>query len=265
MAVLAAALVLVAGAGAGSQPPKGSEPANVSAVDTYLQSIGIDPATVVRQVGRRNYAGPSCPGARWNCTTSTKVVQVALSGGVNKFVCDGQEPLNPGTDPDTNTCVIVQSGPDNDAVCQEQDTAEPTDSERCVIQQQGDRNSALVDQLIEQRTGPDQDATQTAEVDQTATERSQSQVHQDVKQETEGDETDTQDSSTQNQNVHQVALVNQSASGSDNLSQVHQNQDLSESGAATELRLSTPHQLAPCSSNHQFATPLEAKSARGAG
>ena len=226
MAVLAAALVLVAGAGAGSQPPKGSEPANVSAVDTYLQSIGIDPATVVRQVGRRNYAGPSCPGARWNCTTSTKVVQVALSGGVNKFVCDGQEPLNPGTDPDTNTCVIVQSGPDNDAVCQEQDTAEPTDSERCVIQQQGDRNSALVDQLIEQRTGPDQDATQTAEVDQTATERNQSQVHQDVKQ-------DAQTESTQNQNVHQVALVNQTASGSDNNSEVHQNQDLSEGGAAT--------------------------------
>ncbi len=226
MAALAAALVLVAGAGAGSQPPKALDLTSPSAVDSYLLSIGVDPATVVRQVGRRNYAGPNCPGARWNCTTSTRVVQVSLPGGVNKFVCEGQDPQNPGTNPDTNTCVIVQGGPDNNALCQEQDTAEPAESQRCVIQQQGDRNSAIVDQLIQQSSGPDQDATQTAEVGQTATEQNQSQVHQDVKQ-------DAQTGSTQNQNVHQVAIVNQSASGSDNFSDVHQNQDLSEGGAAT--------------------------------
>jgi hypothetical protein len=226
VAAVAAALVLVTGAGAGSQPPKALDLTSPSAVDSYLRSIDVDPATVVRQVGLRNYAGPRCPGARWNCTTSTRVVQVSLPDGVNKFVCDGQEPQNPGTNPDTNTCVIVQGGSDNKAVCQEEDTAEPAESQRCVIQQQGDRNSAIVDQLIQQRTGPDQDATQTAEVDQTATERNQSQVHQDVKQ-------DAQTGSTQNQNVHQVAIVNQSASGSDNYSDVHQNQDLSEGGAAT--------------------------------
>ncbi len=130
MAALAAALVLVAGAGAGSQPPKALDLTSPSAVDSYLLSIGVDPATVVRQVGRRNYAGPNCPGARWNCTTSTRVVQVSLPGGVNKFVCEGQDPQNPGTNPDTNTCVIVQGGPDNNALCQEQDTAEPAESQR---------------------------------------------------------------------------------------------------------------------------------------
>jgi len=224
MAALAGALVLVVGAGAAAalQPPKKIDLTNPAAVDSYLTSIGVNPATVVRQVGLLNYAGPNCPGPGWNCTASTKVVQVSSAGGSNKFDCS---PAGTGTDPSTNTCVIVQGGPDNAAQCKMKDTGVPTESQRCVINQDGARNLAIVDELIKQRTGPTQDATQTADVSQTATERNQSQIHQDAKQ-------DTNTGTTQNQNIHQVALVNQSASGSQNFSHVHQNQDLGESGNA---------------------------------
>lgn len=223
-AVLTLGLVLGSAASAGSQPKK-IDLTDPAAVNSYLQSIGVDPATVVRQVGLLNYAGPSCPGVGWNCTTSTKVVQVSSAGGQNKFDCRGQEPPNPGTNPATSTCVVLQSGPVNAAQCRLKDTREPAEEQHCTITQDGERNLAIVDQLIEQRTGPAQDATQTADVEQTATEKNQAQIRQDVKQSTKVD-------GTQDQNVHQVAIVNQAASGSDNFSHVHQNQDLSESGAA---------------------------------
>src|SRR5207244_13305803 len=38
------------------------------------------PAGCVIQRGARNYAGPACPGKRWNCTKATRVVQIAKSG-----------------------------------------------------------------------------------------------------------------------------------------------------------------------------------------
>jgi hypothetical protein len=230
LAVLAVALTLggSAGAGTASQPPKKIDLTNPAAVDSYLTSIGVNPATVVRQVGLLNYAGPNCPGVGWNCTTSTQVVQVSTTGGQNKFDC------SPGTGTSTggettmasaNLCVSVQGGDDNKAQCKLKDTAEPTESQRCVIEQDGQRNLAIVDQSIQQRTGPTQNATQTADVTQYATDRNDSQIHQDVKQ-------DTKVSGPQNQNVHQVATVYQQATGSENFSHVHQNQDLSESGAA---------------------------------
>jgi len=228
LVMLGAALTLVTGAGAGSQPPK-INLKDPTAVNNYLQSIGVDPSTVVRQVGLNNYAGPNCPGIGWNCTTSTKVVQISSAGGQNKFKCTGEEPENPATDRDTNTCVVMQGGPDNQAQCQMKDTGEPTEAQHCTINQDGDRNLAIVDQLIEQRKGPDQDATQTANLEQTATDKNQAQVHQDVKQSTK---VDVSAPDAQDQNVHQVAIVDQSASGSENFSHVHQNQDLSESGAA---------------------------------
>jgi hypothetical protein len=225
LAVLAVALTLggSAGAGTASQPPKKIDLTNPAAVDSYLTSIGVNPATVVRQVGLLNYAGPNCPGVGWNCTTSTKAVQVSSPGGHNKFECD---PAATATVPSTNTCVIMQGGDDNKAQCKIKGTGVPTESQSCLIQQNGEDNLAIVDQAIDQNAGSDQTATQTADVQQTATDKNQSQIHQDVNQ-------TVKTGAVQDQNVHQVARVNQYADGSQNFSHVHQDQDLNASGAAT--------------------------------
>jgi hypothetical protein len=84
--VSVAALIGSAGAAGGVSPSMVDLSTN-AAVNTYLQSIGVDPATVVIQRGANNYAGPFCPGAGWNCTTATSVVQVASPGGTNQFDC----------------------------------------------------------------------------------------------------------------------------------------------------------------------------------
>ena len=95
-AAAAAALMALAGAGtAASQPAKsgavapdlrsvGTGPAAVAKIHSYLRSIGLDPRTVVVQTGKRNYAGPRCPGKRWTCTTATRVLQ---AGSDNAFQC----------------------------------------------------------------------------------------------------------------------------------------------------------------------------------
>ena len=159
LAVLAAALTLGGGAGAGTtQPPKKIDLTNPAAVDSYLTSIGVNPATVVRQVGLNNYAGPNCPGIGWNCTTSTMVIQLSSAGGSKSFECTA------------NPCVTVQGGPgQNKAQCRLKSTDTPTTSQRCVIQQNGTRNLAIVDESITQGAGFLQTATQTADVEQTAT------------------------------------------------------------------------------------------------
>src|SRR5919108_1689312 len=49
-----------------------------ASINRYLRSIGVNPATAVVQKGLRNYAGPNCPGADWNCTSANApVVQLA--------------------------------------------------------------------------------------------------------------------------------------------------------------------------------------------
>jgi hypothetical protein len=54
----------------------------------YLRAIGVDPRGLVIQRGARNYAGPSCPGAGWACTsTAHPVIQIAAAGGKNTFLC----------------------------------------------------------------------------------------------------------------------------------------------------------------------------------
>jgi hypothetical protein len=57
-------------------------------VRRYLRAIGVNPRGVVIQRAARNYAGPTCPGAGWACTsTSHPVVQIAAAGGKNTFLC----------------------------------------------------------------------------------------------------------------------------------------------------------------------------------
>src|SRR5207302_5808924 len=102
----AMAVVLVATAGAGAKPVgvRKIDLSTRAAVAKYLHSIGVSPEGVVIQRGRFNYAGPNCPGRRWKCTTSHRVVQVATDNGENSFKCTD----NTVSPPD---CMIVQSSP----------------------------------------------------------------------------------------------------------------------------------------------------------
>jgi hypothetical protein len=60
----------------------------IAGAKAYFRSIGVNPTGVVIQRSRRNYAGPRCPGAGWACTRATHpVVQIAVAGGRNKFLC----------------------------------------------------------------------------------------------------------------------------------------------------------------------------------
>jgi hypothetical protein len=75
-------------------------------------------AAPVIQTGFQNYAGPSCPGIGWSCTTATNVVQTTVRGGTNVFECNG------GTG-SGDTCTIVQTADQglNQARCVERDAA----------------------------------------------------------------------------------------------------------------------------------------------
>src|SRR5712691_11567798 len=87
---LAATGVLISSAGASSRSA-GKMQVDLSsraAVAGYLRSLGIDPAGVVVQRGRLNYAGSRCPGKAWACTTARRVVQISTNGA-NKFECTG--------------------------------------------------------------------------------------------------------------------------------------------------------------------------------
>lgn len=86
-AVAFAAAMLTTSAGAGANGPGAIDLSTDQAVAAYLLSIGVDSGGVVIQRGLKNYAGPFCPGAGWNCTTATRVVQVAERGGSNAFEC----------------------------------------------------------------------------------------------------------------------------------------------------------------------------------
>jgi hypothetical protein len=69
----------------------------IAGAKAYFSSIGVNPRGVVIQRGVRNYAGPRCPGGRWACTKATHpVVQIAVAGGRNRFLCK------------TARCAVVQ-------------------------------------------------------------------------------------------------------------------------------------------------------------
>jgi hypothetical protein len=220
LVAIAVALLGSGGGGAARTTPQLalSSPA---AVDAYLRSIGVDPAHVVKQEGRLNYAGPSCPGRNWNCTTSRRVVQIASAGGSNTFECSGQ------------SCVIVQTAPaegDNDATCSQQ-AASSVAVQQCTITQDnvGGGNHASVQQESAASSGAE-DARQSASVTQRSDGGDNSAaVSQSVRQSlTTG--------TVQQQNAHQVARVDQSVTGSSNFSDVHQTQGQFESGAATQFQ-----------------------------
>jgi len=230
LALLVAALTLAgsSGAGAASQPPK-IDLSSPAAIDTYLQSIGVAPSSVVKQQGAQNYAGPSCPGAGWTCTTSTQVVQVAPEGGQNLAEC--------GTGP----CVVVQVGPassggsttNNTFHCDRTDTTDTATQDCKNAIQAYARNHAIIHESIASTEGSTQDATQTAEVTQENSVYNQAEVYQEVRQSTSA-------TGNQKQDAHQTASIVQSTvPGGQNFSHVHQTQDQQESGSNVQQQNTT--------------------------
>jgi hypothetical protein len=178
---------------------------SMSAINRYLRSIGIEPSSVVIQRGRRNYAGPNCPGKRWSCTNATRVVQVTTVAGANVFECS---PATSETSP--NSCVIVQANTDgdNDARCREKSDGPVQSCEITQTNVSGD-NRATVDQDLQQSAGATQDATQTADVVQKNVSGSnRSTIDQKLKQGTK----ELTALGVQTQDAHQSATVCQGGS-----------------------------------------------------
>ncbi len=162
-AALAAATALATTSGAGALKTASAGAFNVStraAVIDYLRTIHVDPAGLVIQRGARNYAGPSCPGRGWSCTsTAHPVVQVAGAAGRNVFSCS------------TRACAVVQfaraAAADNTARCIKITGLTQT----CTINQSSAsaNNVAVVYQAAVGALNPSQTASQTAAVTQQAT------------------------------------------------------------------------------------------------
>lgn len=240
---VAATLIGSAGAGSSVSAPL-VDLSTDQAVMNYLTSLGIDPTGVVVQRGALNYAGPSCPGAGWTCTTSTKVVQVAQPGGQNQVACGAGANLIPDSYLTTNltqtqvsqlvassslalplsTCTVVQAGgaQTNASRCVMRESPEPSTTQDCTIIQPGTAdpnasNKAFVLEVADQNTGPNQDATQHARIEQTALAGAQNFAHviQSVKQ-------STKIGTAQTQQGDQKTCASQSSEAGNEFSQVIQ-------------------------------------------
>ena len=160
-AMALAGLALVSGAGA--KTTAGGNKIDVSskaAAAHYLRSLHVNPTGLVIQRGKRNYAGPRCPGKRWSCTsTRHPVIQVATAHGRNVFQCARRR------------CAVVQAAPSapgpNLAKCVR--TTGITQS--CSITQTSATvdNQAVVVEVATKTSGLTQNASQTAQIVQTAT------------------------------------------------------------------------------------------------
>jgi uncharacterized repeat protein (TIGR01451 family) len=209
LGTIAVAAMALAGASSAAGPGIGPSTA-LGAGPSHVRLAG---GNVVKQTGRRNYAGPNCPGRAWNCTTSMRVLQVSSPGGQNLAECVASSPIvtaSPGN------CVIDQSGggAKNSARCTQTSTA----VQYCKITQSGGENYASVSQSISQTDGFPQFGSQAAEVIQTGSVTNQLQLSQSVSQ-------STKTGSTQVQDAYQSAEVEQTATGAGwNLSQVNQSQ-----------------------------------------
>ncbi len=173
----AVALTVLAGAGAAARTPVpakpmragislgaiGSGPAAILKIKSYLRSVGLDPRTVVIQTGTRNYAGLKCPGARWNCTTATRVLQ---AGSDNVFQCTPTVSAVFSNSGGSQSCVIMQNTPtgSNTATCTEH-TSLATPVQVCQITQTGRNNTANVNQQ-NGSNGTIESGSQTASVTQ---------------------------------------------------------------------------------------------------
>jgi hypothetical protein len=176
--VLAASAILIATAGAAQGPQKVHRQFHLpttAAVLKYLTAHGVSTRGIVIQRSRHNYAGPTCPGKRWSCTKSKRVIQFSSSASSNVFSCSpsygtptGLGAPTPVSSPPDN-CVIVQVNVDgsNNAKCVET-TSAPGANLNCQVWQENvnGSNTATTVQLITQRNGQTQDGSEHSDVHQ---------------------------------------------------------------------------------------------------
>jgi hypothetical protein len=235
---IAAVFAMLAFAGSAATKTSSSLPdlTTASGLNAYLTSLGVDPTTVVRQVGPLNYAGPSsgCPGVGWNCTEATTVVQTTTANGNNSsnVNCNANPQTTPPTT-DTNPCVIVQMAPssgNNQATCHERETT-PTATEVCDITQTNitGANKATIYEEIAQADGGSatQDGRQYARVAQV---NQSGDNHAVITQSTNQSLTGA---TAQLQDGHTVAVVEQGGTGQtgNNYAQVNQDQHQREAAS----------------------------------
>jgi hypothetical protein len=154
---LTMALTVATASTASADPPDLSSDL---AINAYLVSIGVDPAEAVWQRGLKNYAGPGCPGAGWNCVrANAPIVQIGPAGGRNLFACGQQE------------CVAVQvllNGGQNASACERRVEGPPETIMVCDITQANGpgTNAATISQHIQQTRGLVQRAREVARITQ---------------------------------------------------------------------------------------------------
>jgi hypothetical protein len=215
---LTMALTVATATTASADPPDLSSD---QAINAYLVSIGVDPAEAVWQRGLKNYAGPSCPGASWNCVrANAPIVQIAAPGGTNLFYCTGLD------------CLVVQvalNGGANASAC-ERRVEGPTETLMvCDITQANGpgTNAATISQHIQQTKGSTQKAREVARITQTNDTKSNiARIIQGIGQSSRAT------GGTQIQEAHQAATVTQTTESSDldtmlgdNSSNIRQTQD----------------------------------------
>ncbi|HET6641887.1 MAG TPA: hypothetical protein VFG93_01305 [Gaiellaceae bacterium] len=230
-----AILLLASSVGAAARPV-GATRADFSTdqgVAAYLNAKGLNAKGFVIQRGQFNYAGPKCPGKKWNCTKKTKVVQVTSGKhGKNRSDCGPGGTLTTTTG--SSSCVIVQnaSSGKNQARCSLDARGVTPIVLTCQITQtnaDGD-NIARIHEHVVQRDGAVQQATLNAQVTQTTgTGDNDSDVKQSI------DQRSTQVSMTtspnQNQEGRFSAIIAQTSTSGSNVS--HLLQDLDQSGKAS--------------------------------
>jgi hypothetical protein len=226
-------------------------------IEQYLLSVGIDPAQAVWQVGLLNYAGPSCPGPGWNCTTATDrpIVQVALNGGTNTADCEDSANTR-------SKCVAVQTGSGNNVARCIQHSNMNDAIQVCTITQEsgpeGGSNHAVVEQVIEQKGGSDQEADQTATVSQDSTEstgKNDTHIDQRISQA-------TSEGTIQTQETEQTSTVDQNSDEGSNFANVAvrlvQDEKATGTGVIVQGQNAVPQGTDPCTAESSAFPPPEA-------
>jgi hypothetical protein len=226
---LAAAAVIGASAGAHTQQVV-LPPAHVSTsalVKKILASHGIDPKGVVVQHGVWNYAGPTCPGIGWTCTTAKRVIQFSARASNNQFQCSPSNSFGGSANP-PDQCEIVQVSTDgnNTARCYERSQTSGV-SQSCVIFQTSTTgtNHLEVLQQVDVHGGASQDATQYAGTNQQSDSgRNDAHIQQQINEDTH----DAGPGGAQTQHGSQSVSVEQYSDTGDNSADVHQSLALQE-------------------------------------
>jgi hypothetical protein len=262
--VLLAAAVLVAGAGAIAQPPAshGIDLSSRASIAKYLKSVGVDPSGIVIQRGTHNYAGPTCPGVGWSCTTATRVVQF---GPNNKFQCSASNGFG-GSANAPDDCTIVQVAPtstaNNSATCVENGT-DPTASQSCVIFQTstGGSNTATVVQQVKVSGSTTQDVSQYSGIDQESGDGANSAT---VTQTINGSISSNGKNSAgdESQDGHQGSSLTQSASGAGN-NMANVSQSLALNAATSGVKTISQMQNTDASRGPNTNSDIEQTSATG--